>query len=293
MRKSGIIGVNFFVVFLSLVSCRLINSEEDAWAKAANLKVSVAYPLEWGISPQMGTDRCFDAVRTNETPRKGYPFNVEFIPTSSYGFVEWLAFNSNDYTLAEIVAMSFEVAVENSLKDKGIKITVPVETHIGSMISTVTITINDEVMLVPFCGTRPQVIMSNPPLTNSYIFYSPHQPITIYFSQNLDYEPNIPITDFFGEGFIQINGQYIDELDNLDNGNSDLTEHFYAPVYNDYSRTITIYPIEDALPFTMNITVTVGTKIQAINKLCLSAPVSFSYFICSIPFLQNKFDQYF
>ena len=75
----------FPVLFpLSPVSCSLFNApqqddyfkkidEEIAWANATRLTVNVAFPPEWGGSPQAGVNRCFDEKRANETPRAGIP----------------------------------------------------------------------------------------------------------------------------------------------------------------------------------------------------------------------------
>ena len=90
----------YIVLFIG--SCDLINNPKDPdyldklyaeidWANAAKLSVTVAYPGEWGRSPQEGPNNSGDV-------RLGYKFNVEFTPNSSYGFLEWLAFDSNEYS---------------------------------------------------------------------------------------------------------------------------------------------------------------------------------------------------
>ena len=57
--------------------------QEIAWANAAKLDITVAYSYEWGSSPQ--AVGCFDALWEKEKPRKGYPFNVEFSSSMTYG----------------------------------------------------------------------------------------------------------------------------------------------------------------------------------------------------------------
>jgi len=89
-----------FSFFFLLSSCDLFNgpkvdvfqqiSDEVDWAAAERLTVTVAYPPEWGNSPQAGEGKCGDT-------RKGYAFNVEFTPLSGFGFEKWLAFKTADY----------------------------------------------------------------------------------------------------------------------------------------------------------------------------------------------------
>ena len=55
---------------------------EIAWANAKKLIVTVAFPQEWGTSPQRGENQCGDV-------RQGFAFNVEFVPSSAFSLIGW------------------------------------------------------------------------------------------------------------------------------------------------------------------------------------------------------------
>ena len=247
---------------------------EIAWANAKKLDVTVSIPpgSGWGSSPQSGTNRCFDTIRTRETPRLGYPFNVEFEEGSGFSFRGWLAFNSNEYSLA-IAAMDFEEAKTYSLNEKGVSITVGNISHTGSIPATITINIDVPVTLVPFCDTRPRILQTNPPLNNTGDFYNRRQQITIWI--NLGFEEDRPIA--FGDDLIQIKGQYISNS-MLYNETGDITNYFNTPEYIAERKVIVIIPDHTLPPpENLNITVTVGTGITGVNGYGMSEPVSFWY----------------
>jgi len=187
-------GRKIFPIIFSLlfVSCGLFTgpkvdvyqkaSEEVDWSAAEKLTVTVAVPSGWGASPQIGTNRCFDNKRKNETPRKKYPFNVEFTPGSGYGFRGWLAFKSDDYSQSELFTLSYEQALENSLNEKGVEITQGDATNTGVYPATVTINIIAAITLVPFCDSRPQIIRSNPPLNAAISPFPYNQKISLEFN---------------------------------------------------------------------------------------------------------------
>ncbi|MCL2138322.1 MAG: hypothetical protein FWH41_02195 [Treponema sp.] len=186
----------FCLLIFTLINCDLFKpvdhdffkkiDEEIAWANSRKLAVSVAYPNDWGLSPQI--TGCLDNVRTKEGPRKGYPFNVEFTANSGYGFIEWMAFSS-EYSLAAIQLMPLETARDNSLKPPDVKITSAEETNTGAMASTVTINIATPVTLVPFCDIRPRLDRrTNPPLNPIQGAFPYNQTINLWFTMPVNQE---------------------------------------------------------------------------------------------------------
>ncbi|MCL2805054.1 MAG: hypothetical protein FWD26_03845 [Treponema sp.] len=256
--------------------------EEIAWSNAAKLTVTVVQGAgneAWGSSPQNG-EGSRDNKRQNEKPRKGYPFNVEFTPNSDFGFVEWLAFESETYTekaaglfFALSSGVDYEDAVTEFALNRTSVETLPKElTHTGAWIQTITINESIDVTLLPYSDTRPRIVQTNPPLVNTGVSYNLGQTITIYFSEpGLNYQTG-ELSDFFAEGLIQIIGQTISGNKFYD----DLSEFFSTPSYNDNLRTITIRP-EDLPLEELIITVTVGPNIESKNGNIMSSPVSFSW----------------
>ncbi|MCL2138733.1 MAG: hypothetical protein FWH41_04285, partial [Treponema sp.] len=280
----------FAACSLLICNCDLFNNpkdpdylkkidEEIAWANAAKLNVSVAIPAGWGTSPQNGENKCFDIKRATERPRKGYPFNVEFMPGYGYGFIGWLAFEfTEEFKLESINSLDFIDAKPYSIQE-GVVISSPEGTFTGSYTANITLNVskNTAITLVPWCSSRPQVIQSNPPLINTGALYSLGQTITVYFSEpGLIYEAG-PLENFFGEGFIQIKGQTMPkQIDEKITIYENLSEYYHTPVYNDELKTITIHA--DSLPVEeMSITVTVGPDIKGKNDSLMAAPVSFSW----------------
>ena len=275
--------------YFLFVSCSLFNAplqddyfgkidEEIAWANAPRLTVNVAFPPEWGISTQLGENRCFDVKRTGETPRAGYPFNVDFTPNSGYWFVEWLAFEfTENFRLESITGLEFDAAKNLSLK-ADVEIPAAAETLTGAFATNITITTDKKVTLVPFCSERPRITQSNPPLNNSGFSYTRGQEIRIWI--DLGYEQDTEIE--FDEGLIEIYGQNISDGSPW-NGSGELSAYYEKPVYEASSKSIIIkpnstLPQEDNYPpGNCTITVTVGTGIKAANGKEMAAPLSFSY----------------
>ena len=286
-KQSWSLGQLFFFLFslffILFPSCELFNNPTDArflgnlydevaWANAEKLTVTVGFPAEWGSSPQRGTGRCGDV-------RLGYEFQVEFGAMPGYGFEKWLAFPTSVYdqlnkSLSVSDIENLEPAVV--LASNKVKI-VPLETVSGSHVASVTIYVTEPVTLVPWCGDRPRIIQSNPPLISSGFNYTRGQQITIRFSMPLNYEDKQEIE--FGANTITISGQGTDGT--AWNRIGDLEFHnvyFDTPFYDIDMRAIIIKPKEGSEPPELyNITITVGTGIIGANGNGFSAPVSFSY----------------
>jgi len=266
----------FFLIIFTFSSCELFTGpkvdvfeqigKEVDWAAAAKLTVSVAYPLEWGNSPQAGQGKCGDT-------RKGYEFSVEFTPLSGFGFERWLAFKTSDYNALDKSKTATEVA-GNALSGSKVKITEGVSAT-GARTAAVTINIVEPVTLVPWCGDRPRITQTYPPLIPSGTSYNRGQQIRIYFSTELDYEDNETIP--FGENTIKITGQDNDTGD-LYGSDGDITDFFETPIYDASIQTIIISTKQgNPPPGEYLIIVTVGTEILGKNGNGMSAPVSFSY----------------
>ncbi|MDR3019382.1 MAG: hypothetical protein LBU66_00590, partial [Treponema sp.] len=294
MRKIIMLIVLCFLVF----SCELFNAQNDpdywekldeeiAWVNAEKLTVSVTFPAEWGTSPNSGTGRSFDNVRRNETPRKGYAFNVEFTPLPGFGFEKWLAFPTSEYSKLDFSKNAADV-LSDSLNGKSVEI-IESTSDTGARVATVKVNTSAPVTLIPWCSNRPAVIQSNPPLISSGFAYTRGQPITIWFSTDLDNDGDAKID--FGENLIKITGQHIldgrawNDPNTPVNEEGDLTgqkdgtfSYFEKPVYNPDTRIISINPnTTNYPPENLIITVTVGTGIKGANGSEMNIPVSFSY----------------
>ena len=289
---------SLLILALTTISCDLFTKpkdpnylkkidEEIAWANAAKLTVTVAYPDEWGSSPQFAG--CFDAVRTKEKPRKGYPFNVEFTPNAMYGFIEWLAFGG-EHTLAEITAMGYDAAAEISLNGKGVAVTEAATTNTGAKASAVTVnSISGAVTLVPFCDTRPRIILSDPPLVNAGLTYGRAKDVKIHFSIKLQYNDGdaIPFDNDENEIDEDENGSLIHISGQASGSNAESWTNpqgsFETPVYvfdpvRGYNY-LHIKPKPEPLmpPENAVISITVGTGIKAGNGQRMAAPVTIIY----------------
>jgi len=255
-------------------SCELFNgpkvdlfkkiSDEVDWANAKPLAVKV-FTGVWGKSTQEAG--CLDAVRTKENARAGYPFNVDFLPSSEYGFEQWLAFPSAgfaewfDENKSRSPYDEDEIVISRALNDKGVTIKDGKDNDVGAKTARVTISIQEPVTLVPWCSERPRIIESKPPVISlSGKTYPRGQNITMYFNIDLD-----PDTVRFGEGFIELGGQKENEHGEIELY-EDMRRHFEKPYYND--KTITILAktgAADLPPENATITVRVGTG-QAVSK---------------------------
>ncbi|MCL2442066.1 MAG: hypothetical protein FWD13_01205 [Treponema sp.] len=287
MKRKVLINRAILAIFCVILacSCELFNGaadpgyldklhEEIAWANAEKLIVTVGFPAEWGSSPQRGTGRCGDT-------RLGYPFQVEFGAMPGYGFEQWLAFYTDAYdgldkslTAAELKEFSrndIDVFFED------------IPTVSGSHTAKVIIKTKTPITLVPWCGDRPTIIQSNPPLIGSGFYYTRGQQIVLKFSMELIYKENSYIDKNgkhclpFGENLIQIEGH--DMSGNAWEGTGAFHDVFFdTPVYDPITQTIIITPKENnPPPEYYTITVTVGTEITGANGKTLSSPVKFSY----------------
>ena len=290
--KSRTYNPLFIYLFICLSACNLFNNNVDtdfinkidkeiAWANAHKLNVTVVQGARgeiWGSSPQNGNGSR-DNQRSGETPRMGYPFNVEFEPNTGYDLVEWLAFDSGSFgeSIGNFLSdlsneVDYEEAVQaHTLNGNGVDTTPKVQTHTGSWVQTVTVNIAMDVTLVPWCSDRLRVIHSNPPLINNGLFYTRNQEIRIWFSVPLDGD-----TVGFGEDLIMIRGNNIS--DGLSWSTDGDLRQFYNVVYNTEQNFVSIVPHGNpSPPPNLNITVSIGTGIAGSSVRGMASPVNFSF----------------
>ncbi|MCL2442781.1 MAG: hypothetical protein FWD13_04865 [Treponema sp.] len=77
--------------------------EELAWANAAKLTVNITYPAIWGTSnPQQGP--LSGSAGSPRDIRLGFDnnFTIQFTPDQAYGLFGWLAYNTDELTIANL-----------------------------------------------------------------------------------------------------------------------------------------------------------------------------------------------
>ncbi|GBU29202.1 hypothetical protein R84B8_02766 [Treponema sp. R8-4-B8] len=279
-RYSLLLALPFllFSLFIFLSSCDLFTgpkvdlfqviSDEVDWANAAKLTVTVAFPPEWGNSPQSGEGKCGDT-------RLGYEFGVEFTPLSGFGFEKWLAFKTADYADLDKNLSSGEVE-SSSLNDNGVTITESVS-DTGARTAKVTINIKEPVTLVPWCDPRPRLTQqTNPPLNPILTPFPFNQIVNVWFNMNIK-----PETAVLGET-VTVTGIYASNVGNSArgqpfNGDGDLSAYFTVgfPAAN----RMTLTPIEETASelALLSITVTVGPGVQNSNGVAMAQAEVISY----------------
>ena len=291
----------FTFLTLILANCNLSAPENEnyfddieekiKWANSYPLEVTVVLPSAWGTSPQAGTDRCFDNRRTNQTPRTGYEFTVQFNPNPIYGDAEWRAYrtsklpaDSNWYISPESIAAA--VGGLEELDSEEISFS-------PGNITTVKVDITEDITIIPWTEPQPRVIISSPPLAaegQDLPSQSPNRDITVTFAGPVDASTLKFGTEIvkivkdeedeedeeIEKMFILINGwsyYYIDENGNEpepvegfpffkdDPAGIDMHDRFWEPSYNLETYTLTIQPITGAIPEGLVIELKLGNGI--------------------------------
>ena len=277
LRVAGFFTFLFVHCYLLFVSCNLFYApkdidywekieEEIRWANADQLKITVAYHEGWGSSPQIGLDRCFDAVRTRETPRSGYPFNLEFSPNALYGSPYWRAYLTDSLPEGwEDNPLVPELLSRTPLtNDEEVSFSSPR----GSSI-TVTVWITEPVTIVPYSKPEPRILEIFPPFSrepDANNNAARTQEITITFAAALD-----PDTVIFGNDNISITCE------------NDDYSGYYGLHYDLWRNIIRITPGEGASgefpPAEHIITIRLGEGIQSMlgnNPMATMYEFSFS-----------------
>jgi hypothetical protein len=266
-----------FILFsLFICSCDLFTGPKDDlfkkisddvdWANAPKLTVSVAYPPEWGNSPQAGDGKCGDT-------RLGYEFGVEFTPLSGYGFEKWLAFKTADY--ADLDKNAGAAKVEDSaLNGNGVTITESTS-DTGAKTARVTINITGPVTLVPWCGNRPRLAQqTNPPLNPILTPFPFAQNVNIWFTMPVKASTltrdNIRITGIYASG--NNRGQPFNE-------DGDLSGYFKLEIPAGSDRRLNLIPIpQTASGRALHaISGTVGPNIESSNGVTMAQAETISY----------------
>ena len=263
-NRKNLLFFLFYLFSFNLISCDLINAvndpdyfelidEEIAWANAAKLTVTIAIPQSWGTSPQIGTNRCFDKVRTSQTPRKGYPFEVEFTPEAAYSLLGWRA-----YATSTLESLKIDWLVDPDILTrekvptlKGVIIPeLPARGGKGSFTVNTTV----PVTLVPWCKAEPYVIRTDPRDDPSFErYYHPSAPVVIYFNAALSPDMEWKLND----GIINVKGRAVGSNDEY----KDINNYFLDPVYESRagSHAVTVKP-KGTMP-DLEIMMTIGPKI--------------------------------
>jgi hypothetical protein len=230
------------------------------------LTVTVAYPPEWGNSPQTGEGKCGDT-------RKGYEFGVEFIPLFGYGFEKWLAFKTADY--ADLDKNKSAAEVEGfALNGKGVAITES-ESDTGAKTARVTIDILEPVTLVPWCDSRPHLTQqTNPPINPIPTPFPYDQQINIWFSIPVKSSTltsnNIRIVGIYTSG--NNRGQYF-------NGNGDLITYFTFEIPAGSNNRLNLIPKPGTAQDLqlLSISVTVGPGIESTSGVSMAQAETITY----------------
>jgi len=244
---------------------QIINDEVD-WANAEKLTVTVAYPGEWGRSPQEGIAKCGDT-------RKGYEFGVEFTPLSGYGFEKWLAFKTADYAALDMTKNASEVEV-SSLNNNIVTIT-ETTNDTGAKTAKVKINTSEPVTLVPWCDSRPRLApQTNPPLNPIITPFPFSQTVNIWFTMPVKASTliwnNIRITGVYNSG---------SDRGQLFNGDGDLTEYFNIEIPPGSNNRLSLIPKTETAPdlALLSINVTVGPGIENFNGIPMAQAETISY----------------
>jgi hypothetical protein len=224
-------------------------------AGSGSIAVSFDYSQDWGRGSQPPSGA-----------RQGFPFTLEFVPAQDYVFVEWLAWDSSVYhgLFADRTAYPplspEEVHIES--------VTGPT----GTVTATVTVTGSvGDITLAPWCGQRPRLSGSAPPLTGNTGLYPPNQIVTIEFDGPLD-ESSV----FYGPESILISA-YDTAAKTAYNDIG--AEWFNQPVLN--GGAIRLRPKKNLVSF-WDITITLGAGIKR-EGIGMAQPVSLKFRIGDVP----------
>jgi len=296
VKKPGFFGLFFCLLAFALAfvlafaacfsACDLFNplpetdlenkiDEQVKWAQAEPITVTVAYPQEWGSSPQNGPGNCRDDQR-DAGPRVGYTFTVQFDPFPAYSDADWVAYRTSDLPEGNSWYIN-ETSITGTLDNVTAAGKLPLNENEISIIpdggkSTVLVKTQGAITLIPLCKPQPRIILSNTPLNAKWDDEFPHlhdrdRDITITFAAPLD-----PSTLKYAPTFIEIMGREVFS----EAAFTDQSDLFAQPRYNEDTYTLTILP-SGHLPVDWFIEVTLGEGIERDVKGKGMDPVSFSF----------------
>jgi len=282
MKKNKCRFILLFTFVLLFVfvptGCELLKAPDDfdilttidnevAWANAANLNLTVAYPLEWGSSPQRGTGNAGDV-------RVGFAFEVEFTPSPAYSLIQWRAYETSllpeswlddpEHYLDEIPQLN--------------NVILPI-VGAGGGIGLFTINTTQPVTLIPWCRDMPRIIRTDPAMNIDDGLYNRMKNITIYFAAPINGS-----TAIFAPNHIEITMRVLNANGNPTGDPIHIEELFFRnPVLNSQQTMITIEVGTNAPPDHSEITVKIGTEVTSnLNNNGMDEPVIFSWKIMDL-----------
>jgi len=239
-----------FSFFILLSSCDLFTgpkvdifeqiSEEVDWSHAAKLTVKVDFPSAWGVSPQQGTNRCYDNNRPTENPRKGYEFKVEFTPDMAYTLTAWLAFRTSDLPSNWLDDPTLIAAESVQSLGPG-EVTLPEPAASGGTFNF-KVHITDPVTLVPWCITQPRITRTEPRHRPDGNPYARATDIVIYFNGALNANTVKFAADADGDGI------WITSTKGINVKNNTTEQWYNAPEYSTAGGFFTVTMAVGTLP---------------------------------------------
>jgi len=223
-------------------------SDEVDWANADKLTVKVDFPSTWGVSPQFGTDKCFDNAHTNENPRKGYEFKVEFTPDTAYTLTAWLAFRTSDLPSNWLDDTTL-IAAENIQSLGPGEVTLP-EPSAGGGTFNFKVHTTDPVTLVPWCQTQPRITRTEPrnrpnPTDQPYARATD---IVLYFNGALNTSTVKFAADVDEDGIADGDGIWITSTKGGNVKNNTTEQWYNAPEYSTAGGFFTVTMTVGTLP---------------------------------------------
>ena len=170
------IGCDLFSGVASEDLLKKIDSD-IAWSNAPSLSVRVAYPPEWGVSPQLSG---FGDIRA------GHEFEIGFIPNNEYALQGWRAYKTSElpviaYDWMENPARFFSTQGSPKMVTEGVILPNITE---GDGTGKATINITEPITLIPFCRAQPRITSSTPSI--GQVYYRRAGPIVLNFAADLD-----------------------------------------------------------------------------------------------------------
>ena len=258
------------ICLLAFATCDLFNpvdpdilkkiDAEIAWANAAKLNVTIAFPPAWGTStPGQGLIQ-----RNIIDIRQGYDFEIEFTPVTEFNFLEWRAYATEDLTREKLgddwqTSLDLLLPIQRLCSGVNLDSEVLIQRSRGGR-GVFRINTTKNITLIPYCTIEAYIIRSEP-RDNKQGSWPVMSPIILYFNSPLDPEM---VWEFGStEGMIDIN--YKD-----DNGNytKSLNDRYETPIFQTrYGlHTVTINPkIGNPPDDDLEVELTIGPEIFNAN----------------------------
>ncbi|MCL2443998.1 MAG: right-handed parallel beta-helix repeat-containing protein, partial [Treponema sp.] len=240
---------------------------EIAWANAARLNVTVAYPQQWGTSLQRGTGRAGDT-------RVGYAFDIDFTPDPEYTFIEWRAYDTNELNRLYPNWINQNNVIRHLRSMPMLNDVDLPKFDLGGGSGKVKVN-SDKILnitLVPVSSEQPRIARSTPDDTTeifqsaraiSIVFAAPLRANTVIFARD-----HIEISS---QRFDPETGNNIDQPIAIDGLINEETRRYANPLYNTMTNTITINPVNNGPEAHSIVTLRLGRQILSSNGSNLTA----------------------